>query len=60
MCSWPVCGHVRAHTTAVAENRSALLTVDYLGERAVRGDRGAFDLVLAKVPDVPVDAPDRL
>ena len=39
--------------TAVAEKASALLTVDYLEARAQRGDRRAFDRVLARVPDAP-------
>jgi hypothetical protein len=47
-------------TTAVAEKLSALMTVDYLEERAARGDRGAFDRVLARVPDVPAEEADRL
>lgn len=36
--------------TAVAEKMAALLTVEYLEERAARGSRAAFDRVLAKVP----------
>jgi predicted DNA-binding ribbon-helix-helix protein len=47
-------------TTAVAEKLSALMTVDYLEERAARGNRAAFDGVLAKVPDVPADEADRI
>ena len=47
-------------TTAVAEKASALLTLDYLEERAKRGDRGKFDAVLAKVPDREPDPEDRL
>ncbi len=45
-------------TTAVAEKLSALMTVNYLEERAARGNRAAFDRVLAKVPDVPADEGD--
>jgi predicted transcriptional regulator len=44
--------------TAVAEKMSALLTVDYLAERAARGDRAAFERVLRKVlprPPIPGD-----
>ncbi len=37
--------------TAVAEKMSALLTVDYLKERATRGDRAVFERVLRTVPD---------
>jgi predicted DNA-binding ribbon-helix-helix protein len=47
-------------TTAVAEKLSALMTVDYLEERAARGDRAAFDRVLGKVPDIPANAADRI
>lgn len=47
-------------TTAVAEKLSALTTVDYLEERAARGDREAFEAVLAKIPEVPPDEDDRL
>lgn len=39
--------------TAVAEKMAALLTLDYLAERAERGSRAAFDRVLAKVPSRP-------
>ncbi len=49
-------------TSAVAEKIAALLTLEYLEERAARGDRAVFEQVLAKVPDVePVrrDQPDR-
>jgi predicted transcriptional regulator len=37
--------------TAVAEKMSALLTLDYLKERAARGSRDAFERVLRKVPN---------
>jgi post-segregation antitoxin (ccd killing protein) len=37
-------------TTAVAEKMAALLTLDYLEERAARGSRKRFDAVLRKVP----------
>ena len=47
-------------TTAVAEKISALMTEEYLAERAVRGNRAAFDRVLAKVPDVPAMEDDRI
>jgi hypothetical protein len=47
-------------TTAVAEKLSALMTVDYLEERAARGDRARFERVLAKVRDVPPDEGDEL
>lgn len=38
--------------TAVAEKLSALMTADYLEERARRGSRERFEAVLGKVPDV--------
>ena len=45
-------------TTAVAEKMAALMTVDYLQERAARGDRDAFERAMAKVRDMPPDAAD--
>jgi hypothetical protein len=39
--------------TAVAEKMAALLTLDYLAERATRGSRAAFDRALAKIPSRP-------
>ena len=38
--------------TAVAEKMAALLTEEYLEERAQRADPAAFDRILARVPDV--------
>jgi predicted transcriptional regulator len=38
--------------TAVAEKAAAMLTLAYLEERAKRGNRAAFDRILARVPDV--------
>ncbi len=47
--------------TAAAEKLSALMTVEYLKERAERGDRSRFEAVLAKVADdVPADPSDRV
>jgi hypothetical protein len=46
-------------STAVAEKISALMTEDYLEERARRGKRKDYDAVLAKVPDVEPDERDR-
>lgn len=47
-------------SSAVGEKVAALDTLEYLQERARRGNRRAFDAVLAKVPDVePLDF-DRL
>lgn len=46
--------------TAVAEKAAALLTVDYLEERANRAETSLFDRVLNRVPDVPPIAGDEL
>ena len=46
-------------TSAVAEKLAALMTEEYLAERATRGNREAFERVLAKVPDVEPEARDR-
>ena len=40
-------------TIAVAEKMSALLTEEYLEERAGQADPTAVDRILARVPDVP-------
>lgn len=45
-------------TTALAEKMSALMTVDYLQERAARGDRVRFERALGKVRDVEPDQED--
>jgi post-segregation antitoxin (ccd killing protein) len=45
--------------TAVAERVSALMTADYLAERAARADRSAFDDALGHVPDAEPDDEDR-
>ncbi|HEX8273254.1 MAG TPA: YlcI/YnfO family protein [Longimicrobiaceae bacterium] len=46
--------------TAVAEKMSALMTEDYLRERAARGSHDKLRAVLARVPDVEPDEHDRL
>lgn len=46
--------------TALAEKMSALLTDEYLQERANRGSRQKFERVLAKVKDVEPIEEDRL
>jgi hypothetical protein len=46
--------------TAVAEKMSALMTEDYLRERAARGSRDKLRTVLARVPDGEPDEHDRL
>jgi hypothetical protein len=47
-------------TLAVAEKMSALITEDYLAERAKHGSREKYEAVLAKVPDVEPEEYDRL
>jgi hypothetical protein len=47
-------------SAAVGEKLAALLTVDYLQERAPRGSRRAYLDVLAKVPDVEPEERDAL
>jgi hypothetical protein len=46
--------------TAVAEKMSALLTEEYLEERARRGSREQYEAALAEVPDGEPDEWDRL
>ena len=45
---------------AVAEKMSALMTVEYLKERAARGSSEKFDTVLSKVRDVEPLENDKL
>ncbi|MBZ0317255.1 MAG: toxin-antitoxin system HicB family antitoxin [Anaerolineae bacterium] len=47
-------------TLALAEKISALMTEEYLSERAERASREKFEAVLAKVPDVEPPDYDRL
>lgn len=47
-------------SSAVGEKVASLKTLDYLRERASRGDRLRFEQVLAKVPDVAPAESDRL
>ena len=44
--------------TALAEKMSALMTAEYLGERAARGDRGKFERAMGKVHDAEPDEGD--
>lgn len=46
-------------TTALAEKMSALMTLEYLQERATRGDRDRFERAMGKVRDVEPDEHDR-
>ncbi len=45
---------------AVSEKLSALLTVDYLKERAEKGSLQEFEKIMADVPDVEPEEYDRL
>lgn len=47
-------------TVALAEKISALMTEEYLDERARRGDRAGFERAMGKVADVEPDGRDRL
>jgi predicted transcriptional regulator len=47
-------------TLALAEKISALMTEEYLEERAQRGDRAKFEKAMAKVADVEPEEKDRL
>jgi predicted transcriptional regulator len=47
-------------TLAVSEKISALLTVDYLKERAEKGSRKAFEEIMSEVPDVEPEKYDKL
>lgn len=46
--------------TAVAEKMAALLTEEYLQERARRGSRAGYEAALAQVPDVEPEERDRI
>jgi len=47
-------------TTALAEKMAALMTVDYLKDRARRGESDRFLAVLAKVLDAPPEPGDKV
>ena len=47
-------------STAIAEKLSALMTENYLKERAHKGSRAKYEAILAKVPDVEPEVYDRL
>ncbi len=56
-------GHVSINqfvTTALAEKISALITEDFLAERAKRGKKSKFQKAMAKVADVEAADIDRL
>ena len=47
-------------STAAAEKLAALMTVDYLEERAKRGTRQRFEAALKRLPDVEPADDDKL
>jgi hypothetical protein len=47
-------------STAAAEKLAALMTVEYLEERAKRGSREKFEAALARLPDVEPEDYDKL
>lgn len=47
-------------SSAVSEKMSALMTQDYLKERAQRGSKKAFLKAMDKVPSSAAEEPDRL
>jgi uncharacterized protein (DUF1778 family) len=47
-------------STAAAEKLAALMTVDYLEERAKRGTRQRFEAALERLPDVEPADDDKL
>jgi metal-responsive CopG/Arc/MetJ family transcriptional regulator len=47
-------------STAIAEKLSALMTENYLQEKAKRGSREKYDAILAKVPDVEPELHDKM
>jgi len=47
-------------TLALAEKLSALVTEEYLDQRAVRGNRKKFERAMSKVPKIKPDESDRL
>ena len=47
-------------SSAAAEKMAALMTLDYLEERAQRGNREAFEAALARLPDAEPEPFDKL
>lgn len=46
--------------TALAEKMSALITEQYLSERAIKGNKKKFKSALSKVKDIEPDVGDKL
>jgi hypothetical protein len=49
----------RLIASAAAEKADALMSADYLAERASRGSRSRYEAALSAVPDAEPDAHDR-
>jgi len=47
-------------SSAAAEKLAALMTVEYLEERARRGSREKFEAALAKLPDIEPEDYDKI
>lgn len=47
-------------SSAIAEKLSALMTENYLKERAKKGSREKYEAILAKVPDVEPEPHDKI
>jgi hypothetical protein len=47
-------------STAIAEKLAALMTENYLKDRARRGDRSKYEAILAKVPDIEPEPYDKI
>lgn len=47
-------------TLALAEKVSALMTEEYLGKRAKRGDRKQFERAILKIADIEPEERDRV
>jgi hypothetical protein len=47
-------------STAIAEKLAALMTENYLKDRAKRGDRAQYEAILAKVPDIEPEVSDKI
>ena len=47
-------------SSAIAEKLSALMTENYLKERAESGNRLKYEAILAKVPDIDPEPYDRI
>jgi hypothetical protein len=47
-------------SAAIAEKISALMTENYLKDRARRGERAKYEAILAKVPDIEPEVFDKM